>query len=169
MSFARSLELCVQQHGKALTAKKISVPTFMWNRPQTEEAFFVFLTAFQAAVRSCNYGQSESVEIVQTKLKFGPRPWFVCPGTHHGAPCRRRVRILYFLPSTYRMGCRKCHNLIHRSAREHDKRIDALLKLPINEFRDALHHDVMKLGSLAWRVNRALSRQLDRDVRRNSA
>jgi len=60
------------------------------------------------------YGQSVSIEIVQTQLRSGPRRWFLCPGVCNKSPCRRRVRILYFLPNTRQLGCRKCHNLIHR-------------------------------------------------------
>src|SRR5216683_7020214 len=145
------LDITILVRSGVLRAKLGTLYSTAWSNTSEQEIlkarFFVELTAngktllhisygVPSSLPLMHYGQSESVEIVQTKLTFGPRPWFLCPGTYNKAPCRRRVRILYFLPNTYRLGCRKCLNLIHRSAREHDKRIDALLKLPISEFRD---------------------------------
>jgi hypothetical protein len=115
-----------------------------------------------------HYAQSESVEIVQTPLYFGPRYWFLCPGVHNSAPCRRRTRILYFPPNASRLGCRKCHNLIYTSAREHDARIGAILRLPIEEFREVLHNDTIAFGSLASRAARVLRRRLEKKVARYS-
>ena len=109
-----------------------------------------------------HYAQKQIVEIVQTQLYFGPRPWFLCPGVHHNAPCKQRVRILYFPPNLSRLGCRKCHNLIHRTAREHDKRIDRMQRLPAGELNDILRADVMKLGSLTFRVLGVLQRRLEK-------
>ncbi len=113
-----------------------------------------------------HHAQNQTVEIVETPLHFGPRRWFLCPGIHNNAPCRNRVRILYFSPNACRLGCRKCHNLIHRSAREHDSRIDALLRLPIEKLRATLQDDAMRLGSLTFRAGRVLRRRLEKKAAR---
>jgi hypothetical protein len=86
-----------------------------------------------------HYAQDQIIEIVQTPLYFGPRPWFRCPGALNGVPCLKRCRILYFPPGLGRLGCRRCLYLIHKSTRQHDKRIDALLKrTPLELQRDLL-------------------------------
>jgi hypothetical protein len=160
----------------AFRAKPKSPYSVVWQNPEEPEifraSFCVDLVAPGKMLLHLYYdvprtqdAQSETIEIAKTPLRFGPRLWFLCPGTHNDAPCRRRVRILYFLPNTYRVGCRTCLNLIHRSARQHDARIDALLRLPIEQFREVLHNDAMRLGSLAFRVGRALQRQLEREQR----
>jgi hypothetical protein len=115
-----------------------------------------------------HYARSATIEITQTPLHFGPRPWFVCPGMRKNAACRKRVRILYFTPDKCHLGCRTCLNLIHRSAREHDSRVDALLRLPIEEFRATLQDNTMKLGSLAFRAGRVLRRRLEKKAARYS-
>jgi hypothetical protein len=113
-----------------------------------------------------HYAQSQTIEIAQTPLHFGSRPWFLCPAVHDKIQCGRRVRFLYLPSSAHQFGCRKCHNLIHRSAREHDKRIDALLRLPIEEFRAMLQNNTMRLGSLAFRAGRILRRRLEKKAAR---
>ncbi len=74
------------------------------------------------------------VEITTTGCHFGGRRyWFRCPLVINGVPCRRRVGKLY-LPSGRRyFGCRICYDLTYRSAQEHDKRVDALRRLPLDE------------------------------------
>lgn len=71
------------------------------------------------------------VEVVATPCNFGgERYWFMCPLVKGGRPCGRRVTKLY-LPSGGRyFGCRQCYDLTYRSVQEHDKRVDALTKLP---------------------------------------
>ena len=109
-----------------------------------------------------HYAQSPPIEVVQTPLHFGPRPWFLCPGVYRNAPCRNRVRILYFPPGSSRLGCRRCLDLIHQSAREHDARLDALLRLPTGELREALREDALRLVLLGIRVRRVLQRRLEK-------
>jgi hypothetical protein len=112
------------------------------------------------------YAQNEIVEIMQTPLYFGPRRWFLCSGVYNNAPCRNRVRILYFRPNTGRLGCRKCHNLIHRSAREHDKRIDGLLRLPPEEFRRVLISGTMRQKLLAVRASTVFCERLRKKLQK---
>ena len=69
---------------------------------------------------SCNYG--------------GVRYWFCCPLTVNGKFCGKRVGIIYLPPLGKYFGCRTCHNLTYKSSKEHDKRVDAIMKNP-NLFR----------------------------------
>ncbi|MFP4581586.1 MAG: J domain-containing protein [Candidatus Sumerlaeia bacterium] len=41
--------------------------------------------------------------------------WFVCPLTINGKPCGRRVRNIYFLPSSNYFGCKHCRDMMLRS------------------------------------------------------
>lgn len=41
--------------------------------------------------------------------------WFVCPLIINGKPCAKRVRNLYFLPSSNYFGCKSCRDLMIRS------------------------------------------------------
>jgi hypothetical protein len=115
-----------------------------------------------------HHARSATIEIAQTPLHFGPRPWFLCPGVHNDAPCRKRVRILYFTPVKGRLGCRTCLYLIHKSARQHDKRIDALAKLSPLDIRLVLRHgnDRQKLLAVRanWVVLQRLRKKLDRQA-----
>lgn len=70
----------------------------------------------QLVTTSCNYG--------------GVRYWFICPLTLNQQACNRRVSKLYLPPGGKYFGCRTCHNLTYRSCKEHDKRVDALLRNP---------------------------------------
>lgn len=58
------------------------------------------------------------------------RWWLTCPLWPDGKPCSRRVGKLYLPPRELCFGCRRCHDLTYRSAQEHDKRVDALLRPP---------------------------------------
>ncbi|MGA8215918.1 MAG: hypothetical protein WB799_20160 [Candidatus Sulfotelmatobacter sp.] len=58
----------------------------------------------------------------------GKRHWFKCPIVRDGKTCGRRVGRLYLPPGAPAFGCRHCHNLTYRSAREHNKRKGALAR-----------------------------------------
>jgi hypothetical protein len=60
-----------------------------------------------------------------TDLGGGIRYWIVCPG------CSRRAAKLYEPWEMAEYKCRSCHNLIYRAQKEHDKRVDRLLKDPL--------------------------------------
>ena len=71
------------------------------------------------------------VELVTTPCNFGGvRYWFICPLTVNGRSCDRRVAKLYMPPGSRYFGCRHCHNLTYRCQKEHNKKVDALLKNP---------------------------------------
>jgi hypothetical protein len=178
-----AFDIAILVRSGVFRAKPGTLCSTVWNNSDGQESFrayfWVELAASGKTLLHISYGVPSSVplmhyarfvtlEIAQTPLYFGPRPWFLCPGVHNDAPCRKRVRILYFLPNTGRLGCRKCLNLIHRSAREHDKRVDALLRLPIEEFRSTLQNNTMRLGSLAFRAGRVLRRRLEKKAARYS-
>lgn len=59
----------------------------------------------------------------------GRRWWFICPLVVNGRACNRRVGVLYLGGGKY-FGCRHCYNLTYRSQKEHDSRVDALIKNP---------------------------------------
>ncbi len=63
----------------------------------------------------------------------GLRYWFLCPLVTNGQPCQRRVGRLYLPAGGRYFGCRMCYNLNYRSQREHNKRIDALMKPPLDK------------------------------------
>jgi len=71
------------------------------------------------------------VELVNTPCNYGGvRYWFICPLVVNGKDCRRRVAKLYLPPGGKYFGCRHCYNLTYESCKKHDKRVDALRKLP---------------------------------------
>jgi len=71
------------------------------------------------------------VELATTPCNFGGvRYWFICPLVVNGRACQRRVAKLYLPPGGRYFGCRHCYNLTYESCKEHDKRVDALRKLP---------------------------------------
>jgi hypothetical protein len=101
------------------------------------------------------------VQTATTPCRFGGRRyWFVCPLVRKGVPCLRRVRKLFLPPGAVFFGCRRCYNLTYRSAQEHDKRVDAILRLPIKEFQKVLHDDTMRFGTLASRAGAVLRRRV---------
>lgn len=74
------------------------------------------------------------VELVATPCRFGGRRyWFVCPLITNSSPCRRRVGCLFLPPGGRYFGCRHCYNLTYRCQKEHNKELDALMKLPLDE------------------------------------
>ncbi|OGV95737.1 hypothetical protein A2W24_01135 [Microgenomates group bacterium RBG_16_45_19] len=70
----------------------------------------------QLVTTPCNYG--------------GVRYWFICPLVVSGQACNRRVSKLYLPPGGKYFGCRTCHNLTYRSCKEHDKKVDSLIRNP---------------------------------------
>ncbi len=74
----------------------------------------------------------------------GLRYWFICPLVSNGQPCQRRIGRLYLPRDGRYFGCRKCYNLTYRSQRTHNKKNDALMKLPIDE----LHREIKSSNPL---------------------
>jgi hypothetical protein len=63
----------------------------------------------------CDY----KVRLVTTPCHLGGiRWWFICPLSHDGVPCGRRVGKLYCPPGGKYYGCRHCYNLSYESRNE---------------------------------------------------
>jgi hypothetical protein len=82
-----------------------------------------------------------TVPVTSTRPHLGGRRlWLLCPLVRDGIRCGRRVGRLYLPPGQQVLACRLCYNLTYRSAQQHDKRKDALLRNPI-ALVDALRSD----------------------------
>lgn len=69
----------------------------------------------------------QNIRVVRQQCYFGGyRRWFVCPNLGPAGTCLRCVRCLYLPADATQFGCRRCHRLLHRSAREHDHRVNEL-------------------------------------------
>ena len=87
----------------------------------------------------------DSIEIAFAPCHFGgQKRLFICPGNGGGTPCGRRAGKLYLVEG--RWMCRKCGALTYSACRKHDRRLDALLRSPI---------DRVKHGSEINRTNQA--------------
>ena len=135
---------------------------FSWDLTQTGQSFLCINERRGSASRFSSRVVAQSIEIVQTRLRFGLRPWFLCPGLGNGATCHRRARFLYLPPGETRFCCRTCHDLVHLSAQRHDKRIDALLRLPLSEFQFALTNGSLRQRLLAVQACTVALRRLCR-------
>jgi hypothetical protein len=135
---------------------------FWWDLTTTDRSFLRINERRCSASRSSSGIEAQTVEIVQTSLYFGSRRWFQCPGLAGGASCKQRAAILYLPPNGSRFACRKCHGLLHRSAQTHDKRIDALPRLPLSEFQSILTNGSLRQRLLAVQACSVALRRLRR-------
>ena len=68
---------------------------------------------------------SYSVELDTTRCNYGAkRYWFLCP------ICKKRVAKIHLPPGRKYFACRACHFLTYRSCKEHDARVDEIIKNP---------------------------------------
>ncbi len=94
------------------------------------------------------------VELTTTPCNLGGiRFWFLCPLVENSVPCGKRVRKLYLPPGESYFACRSCYNLTYRSVKEHDKRVDALRRLPPGQLLRALHSDDPRRSFLALKAS----------------
>ncbi|MFH0926828.1 MAG: hypothetical protein V1872_14555 [bacterium] len=71
------------------------------------------------------------IQLTTTPCNYGNvRYWFICPLMLNNRVCNRRVGRIYLPPNGKYFGCRHCYNLTYQCQKEHDKRVDALLKNP---------------------------------------
>ena len=105
-----------------------------WGRNQSRIAqaqFWTTETELIVDFKDAGRAFRQSVRIVWQECHLGGfRKWFLCPHRGPAGVCFRRVRGLYLPPWASQFGCRYCHQLIHKSAREHDARVDWLRKNP---------------------------------------
>jgi len=65
------------------------------------------------------------IKLTTTSCNFGgERYWLVCP------LCGNKAGKLFRPPEEKYFGCRSCYDLTYRSVREHDQRVDAIVKNP---------------------------------------
>jgi hypothetical protein len=101
------------------------------------------------------------IEYTSTKCHFGgERFWFICPY------CSRRVSKLYLPPSGDYYACRKCHNLTYESCKEHDQRIDAIIKNPEAAAKRMKGGRILKEAFLILKARDAAHRKRERRMRR---
>jgi hypothetical protein len=111
--------------------------------------------------------QQQIVQITTTECRFGGiRRWFRCSLVKEGNLCKRRVRIIYSTHREKLFGCRICHGLTYESAQTHDKRIDWLLKLPLEEFSQALAVGTFRQRLLAVRASTERLKRMQRSAQR---
>ena len=68
---------------------------------------------------------SYSVELDTTRCKYGgKRYWALC------RICKKRVAKIYLPPRGKYFSCRACNYLTYRSCKEHDARVDEIIKNP---------------------------------------
>lgn len=103
---------------------------------------------------------SQSIEIVQTRLQFGLRHWFRCPGLPGRPCCAGRAGILYLPPNERRFACRICHDLTYESVQRHDGRVNRLLQLPAVDFQRILAAGTIRERLLCVRACTHLYRKL---------
>jgi hypothetical protein len=112
--------------------------------------------------------QQQIIPIETTECTFGGvRYWFRCPLVRESYPCRIRARVLYAPPHERLFGCRKCHNLTYESVQKHDKRVDWLLKLPLEEFCKYLETGTIRQKLLAVRASTARLKRAQRRARQH--
>jgi len=106
---------------------------------RSDEGLSLFLAPWMTDRRTrIELSGERRIQLTATRPHFGGRRfWFRCPFMRDGKACGRRVGRLYLPPGKAMLGCRICHNLIHRSAREHDARVYRLARDPI-AWSDAL-------------------------------
>ena len=78
-------------------------------------------------VRSASERLSVRLDLVPFHPSLGGTRWFLrCPEDD----CGRRALRMYLSPEADRIACRRCLGLVHRSAQEHDARLDEARRDP---------------------------------------
>ena len=135
---------------------------FWWELLQTGQSFLHINERRHSPSSPVSSIDAQNIEIVETRLHFGSRRWFKCPGLAGGVLCEQGAGILYLPANESRFACRKCHGLLHRSAQTHDKRVDALLRLPPSEFQFILTNGSFRQRLLAVQACSVALRRLRR-------
>jgi hypothetical protein len=104
-------------------------------------------------------GQEQLVSTSSTPCNFGgQRQWLICPGLF-GNTCGRRCTALYISPNGGVFACRCCLDLTYRSSREHDKRLDRIMRNP-ELLSAALESPNLTQSLLGMRAHAKLIRRL---------
>jgi hypothetical protein len=109
----------------------------------------------------------QTIPITATTCRFGgERYWFRCPNVKNGSSCGRRVTSLYALPGGQNFSCRGCFDLSYRSVQEHDARLDRLVRLPLEQFKQVFFSGSPTEQLLASRAIPLLRKKLERRLRK---
>lgn len=126
------------------------------------------------AVSTGGFGARQEVDyivkVTSTRCTFGGRRiWLVCPVSHNGVPCGRRVLKLYLAAGTTTFACRECLGPTYKSCEQSDKGVSALARSP-ELLRIALRMGTVRQQLLACAaVNLIVKRAIRRSARRNSS
>lgn len=105
------------------------------------------------------------IPIMTSRCHFGGvRRWFICPAVQNCVPCRRRATILYATSHERLFACRQCHNLTFESAQRHDSRLDALVKLPFEQFKQVFFSGNAVEQLLASRALPRIRKRLEKQL-----
>jgi hypothetical protein len=150
MEWKSGLAVCVTRPGAYVDDDSCPTST------STEEVELVYETG--------GYEVEESIGIVSipSPLRHPRRPfYFLCPGSDD-APCQKRAGKLYLPPGEHFFRCRACYDLTYRSVKEHDKRLDAMTKMPAELLLEQVRGPDPRAASMALRAVTRLVRREER-------
>jgi len=134
------------------------VTSSIWVKVSTYEDFegpFVSLTYTHTILQDHEKTEVDyQIGLKTTPCHFGGiRYWFICPLSVKDAPCRQRVGKLFLPPGCKYFGCKRCYNLTYQCQKEHDKRVDALLRNPEMLFSQvgdrSIENSILRLKALS--------------------
>lgn len=105
-----------------------------------------------------------AIEIVSEPCRFGgKRRWLRCPLLRDGIACQKQTLKLFLPAGGLYFGCRACYGLTYRSVQEHDRRVDELARLDVDELAAALRS---LPGRHAFLGLRAIQKKRERVLRK---
>lgn len=124
----------------------VTCPGRYLNSPRQSEEHL----ALTYSISGCEIKEDIEITSIPSPLGRGRRCYFLCPGWDD-APCGKRVGKLYLPRGEEYFRCRACHDLTYRSVKEHDKRVDALKRAPV-ELNEILRSHDSRSSRLALRA-----------------
>jgi hypothetical protein len=107
----------------------------------------------------------QMIRITSTRCHFsGKRHWLHCPNVKNGIPCGRRVGVLYLVPGGKVCACRFCLNLTYSSVRQHDSRLDKMVRLSYEQIMRILVSGSPTERLLASRAVSLIRRKYERKL-----
>jgi hypothetical protein len=120
-----SLSLAMKDFRRRLYANAAGTFTWTWKGGRKSSIGYFVTWNYDALTVTLHYRWRDKedvripVVLETTPTQFGGRRrWFICPLIVRGVACNRRAGKLYLPPGARYFGCRKCHNLTHRSSQE---------------------------------------------------
>jgi len=122
------------------------------NQPDSFENYVQLIYTITDSFRGEKLRKDYKVVLDRTPCNYGGfRYWFICPLSVEGTTCNKKVAKLYLPPGGVYFGCRNCYDLTYHCQKEHDNRLDRLLKDP-NAFMSKLNSENPKDSHLALRA-----------------